>query len=114
MTSNDRHIDYVELPAKDLARAKKFYGAVFGWTYQDWGDDYADTQASGVGSGLNAGDDHRPSSPLVVIYADDLEGALERVRAAGGRITRAPFSFPGGRRFHFSDPDGNPLAVWSK
>ena len=112
----DRTIDFVELPARsgaDLARAKKFYADAFGWKWQDWGDDYADTQSSGVGSGLNADRTHRPRHPLAVIYVADLAGAQRSVLAAGGEITRETFAFPGGRRFHFSDPAGNELAVWS-
>ncbi|MBN1910837.1 MAG: VOC family protein [Pirellulales bacterium] len=109
-------IDYVELPiAKtgDLPRAKAFYENVFGWSYADWGDDYADTKDSGVGSGLNADASHRPPGPLVVVYATNLEDARSKVVDHGGQITRDLFAFPGGRRFHFQDPSGNELAVWS-
>lgn len=108
----DRVIDYVELPSRDVARSKAFYGAAFGWTYQDWGPDYADTSGSGISSGLNGGSDHRPGAPLVVLHARDLEATRAAVVAAGGAITREIFSFPGGRRFHFRDVDGNELAVW--
>lgn len=110
----DRLIDYVELPAKSTAKSKAFYTAVFGWQYEDWGPDYADTKSSGVASGLNGGKDHRPKSPLVVLYADDLEAARARVKKAGGKVTRDIFAFPGGRRFHFTDPAGSELAVWSE
>lgn len=109
-------IDFVELPATsaaDVARAKTFYTTVFGWAFRDWGDDYADTTDSGIGSGVNADPAHRPSAPLVVIYAPDLAAARRKVVAAGGRITRDIFAFPGGRRFHFTDPSGNELAAWS-
>ena len=111
---NDRRIDYVELPAKDVAASKRFYTAAFGWNYQDWGPDYADTNDGRLGSGLNGTADSGLRAPLVVIYAVDLEAARDRVRAAGGRIARDIFSFPGGRRFHFLDPAGNELAVWSQ
>ena len=112
----EARIDFVEFPARsseDLARSRDFFSAVFGWQYQMWGDDYADTRHSGVGSGINADSSHRPGQPLVVIYSADLKGTRSRVIGAGGRITRDVFSFPGGRRFHFADPAGNELAVWS-
>lgn len=111
------HIDYIELPADSaagIAKVKAFYGATFGWSYKDWGDDYVDTASSGVSSGFNADASHRPAKPLVVIYTDDLEAARGRVVGAGGTITRDIFAFPGGRRFHFTDPCGNELAAWSE
>ena len=114
--NRDNQIDFVEFPAPSVARlqqAQSFYGRVFGWTYQSWGDDYVDTKASGVGSGLNADASHQPKHPLVVVYTSDLAAARERVLAAKGKITRDIFSFPGGRRFHFEDPAGNELAIWS-
>lgn len=108
--------DFIELPAKDLEaldQAKDFYKKVFGWSYKNWGDDYADTRSSGLSSGLNADPSHRPSHPLAVIYTDDLEAVREKVLESSGKMTREIFSFPGGRRFHFTDPAGNELAVWS-
>ena len=115
-TNQSNRIDYIEFPAKDidaLKRTKKFFSQVFGWSYQDWGENYSDTQDSGLGSGLNADPEHRPRQPLAVIYTTELEAARANVIAAGGTITRDIFSFPGGRRFHFTDPSGNELAVWS-
>lgn len=113
--SNHNMIDYIELPASNAAefsKVKKFYGGVFGWEYEQWGDDYADTKDSGVGSGISA---EGPSkAPLVVIYVSDIEAAYDHVKAAGGRITKEIFSFPGGRRFHFTDPASNELAAWSE
>lgn len=105
-------IVYLELPAKEIAAEKKFYAEAFGWTWQDWGPDYADTTA-GIGAGINASGDHQPAAPLAVVKVDDLEAARDRVRKAGGKITVDIFSFPGGRRFHFTDPAGNELAVLS-
>jgi uncharacterized protein len=108
--------DFIEFPAKSiegLHRSKIFYANVFGWSYKDWGDDYSDTENSGLGSGINADASHRPQYPLAVIYTTELEATRERVLAEKGTITRDIFSFPGGRRFHFSDPSGNELAVWS-
>ena len=109
------HIDYIEFPAPDAAAhgaSKAFYEQIFGWKYQDWGSDYSDTQGSGLGSGISSQPGTRPL-PLAVIYTDRLEGTMAKVEASGGEITQPIFSFPGGRRFHFRDPAGNELAVWS-
>jgi len=116
MSKKANHIDFVEFPAQSVAgvsKVKTFYSEAFGWSFKDWGDDYADTSSSGVGSGFNADPAHRPTKPLVVIYTPDLDAARSKVLAAGGRITKEIFSFPGGKRFHFTDPCGNELAAWS-
>ena len=96
----------------DLHAAQQFYGAVFGWQYQSWGDDYLDTGDSGIGSGLCVNETVTP--PLAVIYCAQLEAAYNAVIAAGGDIVQEIFSFPGGRRFHFADPAGTEIAVWSE
>ncbi len=109
-------IDYVEFPVSStagLAESQAFFAQAFGWVFQQWGPDYADTASSGIGSGFSADVGERAAKPLVVLYADDLEAARARVVAAGGEITRPVFEFPGGRRFHFREPGGNELAVWS-
>jgi predicted enzyme related to lactoylglutathione lyase len=53
-------------------------------------------------------------SVLVVLYSAVLEETLEKVKEAGGKIIQDIFTFPGGGRFHFSDPNGNEYAVWSE
>jgi uncharacterized protein len=116
MRKKANQVDFIEFPAKSVAsvaKAKAFYAETFGWSFQDWGDDYADTSSSGVGSGFNADPEHRPTKPLVVIYTPDLDEARTKVVSAGGKITKDVFSFPGGKRFHFADPCGNELSVWS-
>ena len=45
--------------------------------------------------------------------ADDEVALIGRAEAAGGKIVKPVFEFPGGRRFHFTDPDGYELAVWT-
>ncbi len=110
------HIDYIEFPlpgADALTQSQTFFSSVFDWTYQSWGESYADTADSGVGSGLAADPANGARSPLVVIYSDDLAAIRDKVLAAGGTITRDTFAFPGGRRFHFKEPSGSELAVWS-
>jgi predicted enzyme related to lactoylglutathione lyase len=107
-------IDYVELPGGEIAASKRFYSAVFGWQFKDWGPDYADSADAGTGFGLNAGAEHRPAHPFPVVHVDDLEAALAAVRRAGGAVTKEIFSYPGGRRFHFRDVAGNELGCWSE
>jgi predicted enzyme related to lactoylglutathione lyase len=118
--SNDARIgriDYIEFPAatpEALAQAKQFYGKAFGWEYKSWGPAYADTQSSGVGSGISVDAGERQHKPLVVIYSNNLEASRKNVLAAGATLTKDIFAFPGGRRFQFQDPAGNELAVWSE
>ena len=112
----ENHIDYIEFPAPSapaFAAVKRFYKEVFGWSYQDWGEDYSDTKDSGLTTGISAAPEHRPASPLAVLFAADLEAARERVIKAGGKIVREIVAFPGGRRFEYVDPAGNRLGVWS-
>ncbi|PQA88814.1 VOC family protein [Hyphococcus luteus] len=112
MSKNNR-IDYVELAAEDLSAAKAFYAAAFGWTFQDWGETYVSFEGAGLDGGIRGGEKPVAGSTLVILYADDLEASEKRVVDAGGEITER-HDFPGGRRFHFRDPAGNVLAVWTK
>lgn len=109
----DRRIDYIEFPVADVAAARRFYSAVFGWTFTDYGPDYTSFEDGRLGGGFRGGEPARAGGPLVVVYAMDLDAIAAAVTAAGGRITQPPFDFPGGRRFHFVDPCGHELAVWS-
>lgn len=105
-------IDYVELPGKDMAAMKAFYGGAFGWSFTDYGPTYASFGGAGVDGGFDI-ENKALKAPLVVLYSFDLEAALARVEAAGGAIVVPIFAFPGGRRFHFRDPAGNELAIWT-
>ena len=107
-------IDYVEITARDLTQAKAFYGGAFGWEFRDYGPGYAGIvgKEREVG-GLAEGEPTGTGGPLVVLYSVDLDATLDGVTKAGGTIVKPPFDFPGGRRFHFADPSGNELAVWS-
>ena len=110
----DNHkINYIEFTTTDVARAKSFYAAAFGWTFEDWGPEYASFSGAGVDGGFMKGD-VRPGGPLVVLYATDLAATEKAVIEAGGKITVPVFEFPGGRRFHFADGAGHELAVWSE
>ena len=112
-TEHDRRIDYIELPAPDVAASKTFYRAAFGWEFTDYGPDYSSFADGRLAGGLTKEGKPAKGGVLVVIFAVDLADAERRVRQAGGRIVKPAFSFPGGRRFHFTDPGGNELAVWS-
>jgi len=107
-------IDYVELPTTDIAASKRFYGAAFGWSFTDYGPRYTSFNDGRLEGGFSI--ESKPSSgrgPLVILFAPELEAAQAKVEAAGGKVVQPIFSFPGGRRFHFADPSGNVLAVWS-
>ena len=111
----EARIDYVELPsatAHELTRA--FYAKAFGWKFTNYGPTYAATTNGTTDVGLSGDPTEALSAPLPVVKVDDLEAALDSVTQAGGIIARAIFSFPGGRRFHFIDPSGSELAVWSE
>lgn len=104
-------LNYVELPVADVAAARAFYESVFGWELTAFGPSYAATLTGDTDIGLQADPSEATKAPLPVIDVPDLESALAAVEAAGGRIVRPIFAFPGGRRFHFLDPSGNELAA---
>ncbi|MFY2002767.1 VOC family protein [Achromobacter xylosoxidans] len=112
-TGNNHQIDNIEFNVADIARSKRFYGDAFGWSFTDYGPTYTEFTDGRLKGGFTTGEPVRPGGPLVILYADDLVDAQRRVTAAGGRISREVFDFPGGRRFHFADLDGYELAVWT-
>lgn len=110
-------INYVEFPSRDIAGTKHFFSAAFDWTFVDYGPDYIAFSNQGLDGGffrseLAARSDN--GSALVVLYSRNLEDTLRKVEAAGGKVIKPVFTFPGGRRFHFTEPGGNELAVWSE
>ncbi len=108
-------IDYIEFVVSDIAHSKAFYGKAFGWTFTDYGPDYTAFSDGQLEGGLTTQGTPKPNGgPLVVLYAENLEHCLQAVKAADGKIAQDIFSFPGGRRFHFTDPDGYELAVWTR
>lgn len=110
-------INYLEMPARDLAKTKAFFSAVFGWEFVDYGPDYVAIGNAGLDGGFFKSDKIATTdngSALVVLYSSELETTLTKVTAAGGQIVQDIFEFPGGRRFHFTDPNGNEYAVWSE
>lgn len=113
-SENDGRIDYIEMGVRDLERAKKFYGDVFGWTFRDYGPTYAEFFDGRLRGGFTTETQPGTGGPLVVLYGDNLAAMQDRIEAAGGQIIKAVFDFPGGQRFHFTDPDGYEMAVWTK
>lgn len=114
--TKDQRINYLELPARDLDAAQGFYEAAFGWSFKAYGPDYRtfdDGQMRGGFYNAEAQSSTENGAALIVIYARDLEGTKARILNNGGTIVRDIFSFPGGHRFHFTDPNRNELAVWS-
>ncbi len=109
--TNDRRIDYIEFPATDLEKTKLFYTTVFGWKFEDWGPDYASFHDGRLSGGFRKESKVKSNGPLIVLYSSNLEAIQRRIVLADGKITKPTFAFPGGRRFHFSDPNGNELAI---
>ena len=113
-------MDYIEFPATDIAATKRFYNQVFGWKFTDYGPGYTSFNDGRLGGGFNGesqpagADSAKTRGVLVVLYATSLGDIYAKVKAAGGKIVRETFDFPGGKRFHFADPNGNELAVWSE
>ena len=105
-------IDYLELPSTDGGRSRAFFEAAFGWTFTGYGPTYNATEDAGIDTGIQGDPAEVSTAPLPLVRADDLEAVLRQVVAAGGVVTRQPFDFPGGRRFHFREPGGVELGVW--
>ena len=113
--ANDRRIDYIEFPTEDAAKSKEFYSSAFGWKFEDYGPQYTSFHDGRLAGGFSA--DPSLSAPPNRWSCSTPPISKPRSvpsRQAGGKITRAIFAFPGGRRFHFTDPSGNELAVWSE
>jgi predicted enzyme related to lactoylglutathione lyase len=109
-------INYVEFPSKDIEATKKFFETAFGWSFIDYGPEYTAFSNEGLDGGFfKSGKmvSTENGSALIVLYSSDLENTQEKIEGAGGSIIKPIFSFPGGRRFHFTDPNGNEYAVWS-
>jgi predicted enzyme related to lactoylglutathione lyase len=111
----ENRIDYVEIPVTDLAKARDFFSALFGWSFQAWGDDYMSFSDGQMDGGFRRSAEAAPATGvLVVFFSTDLERDFDRVQALGATISEPIFPFPGGRRFHFTDPTGTEYAIWSE
>jgi uncharacterized protein len=114
----NNRIDYVEFKVKDISKSRAFYGDAFGWVFKDYGPGYCEFSDGRLTGGFALAGDKKPAQgmrggPLVILYAKDLAETQRRIEQAGGKIVQAAYTFPGGRRFHFADPDGYELAVWA-
>ncbi len=110
-------INYIEIPAKNIESTKVFFGEVFNWAFVDYGPEYCCFSNQGVDGGFFKSDltvSPDNGSALIVFYSSDLEGVQIKIEESGGQVVRSNYSFPGGRRFHFTDPNGNEYAVWSE
>lgn len=114
--NNHEKINYIEFPSKDIEVTKSFFASAFGWSFVDYGPEYTAFSNEGIDGGFYKSDlavSTENGSALIVFYSKELEGTQSKIVNAGGSIIKPIFSFPGGRRFHFSDPTGNEYAVWS-
>ncbi|MGB5674830.1 MAG: VOC family protein [Gemmatimonadota bacterium] len=109
----DRRVDYIEFGTTDIEATRKFYSEVFGWAFKDYGPDYTSFSDGRMSGGFESAPAVSAGGPLVVLYATNLTEIEAAIRENGGQVVRETFEFPGGRRFHFTDPVGNELAVWS-
>jgi len=110
-------INYVEFPAKDIQKAKDFFSEAFGWVFEDYGPEYTAFSNQGLDGGFFKSDQQVSTdngSALIVLFSLDIDSTQSKVELAGGKIIKPIFAFPGGRRFHFSDPNGNEYAVWAE
>ena len=117
MTLEHEKINYLEFPARDIKATKAFFAATFDWSFVDCGPDYCAFSNAGIDGGFFSADlsvSAKAGSVLIVIYSQSLAETQKKITDAGGTIVIPPFSFPGGHRFHFSDPSGNEFAVWSE
>lgn len=116
MASEHEKINYLEFPAKDIDATKRFFNTTFGWDFVDYGPNYIAFSNAGIDGGFFKSDlvsSTLVGSALIVFYSDNLEQTQTKIEQSGGKIIKSIFSFSGGRRFHFSDPNGNEFAVWS-
>jgi len=116
MMNEHEKINYVEFPAGNIEATKLFFTEIFGWSFEDFGPDYTAFANEGLDGGIYKSElssSTENGSALIIFYSQELEITEAKIINAGGKIIRPTFSFPGGRRFHFSDPNGNEFAVWS-
>ena len=110
----ENRVDYVEIPVTDLGKARVFFEALFGWSFQDWGEDYMSFNDGRLDGGFRRSTEPAPATGvLVVFFSEDLDRDFDRVQELGATISEPVFPFPGGRRFHFVDPTGTEYAIWA-
>lgn len=114
MKQSNHQIDYVEFKSTDLEKTKAFYSEVFGWKFTDYGEHYTAFSDGSLDGGFEYTDQPIQNGALIVLFHNDLASVKNAIIDAGGQISLDIFSFPGGQRFHFLDPSGNELAIWSE
>lgn len=114
MNDVDNHINYIEFKSTDLKATKQFYSTCFDWQFTDYGPTYTSFEGAGIAGGFEFTPERITNGVLVVIANEDLPATKQKVIDSGGVLTVDIFSFPGGKRFQFSDPSGNELGVWSE
>ena len=113
--NEEARFDYIEIPVTDLGKARAFFEALFGWSFQEWGPEYTSFNDGRLDGGFRLVDVPAPATGiLLVFHSDDLERDVGRVKELGATISQDIFDFPGGRRFHFVDPVGTEFAFWSE
>jgi predicted enzyme related to lactoylglutathione lyase len=110
---NNLRVGYIEFPVRDINKTKEFYSTILGWKFEDYGPDYTCFHDGRIGGGFYTSAEVKVGGPLVVIYSTDIDAMQKKVSAAGSKIVKPIFEFPGGRRFHFIDPSGHELAIWT-
>jgi predicted enzyme related to lactoylglutathione lyase len=110
-------VSWFEVHSPDTAKAKKFYGDVFGWTFNDFSDDYA---LIGLGDEAPIGGGMAPLIPgvsptaIVCVQVPDVAATCAHVKELGGRVISEPQTMPEGLTFAYvTDPDGGVLGVWT-
>ncbi len=114
MSHQHHSVDYIEFTVADMDQSKSFYYQAFGWEFTDYAPTYAGIKGADKEIGGFTVGEPSAGGPLLVLYSDDLEATLASVKKAGAEIVKPVFEFPGGRRFHFRDPNGVELAVWGQ
>ena len=110
-------INYFEFPSCNLPETKRFFTEAFAWTFEDYGPEYTAFSGAGLAGGFFTSEKAATTqngSALIILFSQDLEATQQKIEKAGGKIVQAIYSFPGGRRFHFTEPAGNEFAVWSE
>jgi predicted enzyme related to lactoylglutathione lyase len=111
---SEKRVDYIEIPVTDPAEARDFFVKLFGWSTQEWGDDYISFNDGRLDGGFRRSEKPAPNGVLIIFFSEDLERDRDRVIALGATISQDIFDFPGGRRFHFVDPLGTEFAFWAE
>jgi uncharacterized protein len=114
--SQHEKLNYVEFPSSNLQSTKAFFEKAFGWSFVDYGPEYTAFSGQGLDGGFfkaSLSSSTANGSALLVFYSNDLESTLAKIKEAGGKVIKPIFDFPGGRRFHFTEPCDNEFAVWS-